>query len=121
MPNKEIPKYGTDVVIQFVGLNDLTIEEQEIVQKLSTEYYAKIKREMASTTGAIVHIKHYEKEGGRRKYTLHVRVNVPTKIIESTEADDWDLARAVHIAFEEILQQIRHTFHTDVSHHKSYC
>ena len=52
---------------QFVGLRDLSPEDQEIVQRLSTEYYEKIRRDLPTVLGLTVHIKCYEKEGKRKQ------------------------------------------------------
>jgi hypothetical protein len=110
---KVIPKFGTHEQIQFVGVNELAIEEQALVSKLSTEHYEKLSRKLKGVEQMTVHVKHYEKTGGKRKFSLHVRLKAPTRaIIESCAADDFDLARALHKAFEDIGAQIEHRFHT---------
>ncbi|MBI4141788.1 hypothetical protein HY484_02600 [Candidatus Woesearchaeota archaeon] len=112
---KEIPKYGTQEVLQFVGLNQLSIEEQEAVNSISTKEYEKAKRTLKNTLSVVVHIKCYEKEGGRKKYSLHIRAIAPTKIIESCKSHDWDLPRAVHKSFQDIHKQIAHHFGTNAT------
>ena len=112
---KEVPKYGAQDILQFVGLNELPIEEQATVNTLSTEYFEKIKRKLNNVTKLIVHIKRYQKAGGKPKFSAHVRCIAPTKTLESCNADDWELARCVHKAFEDVIHQIAHVFHTDVS------
>jgi preprotein translocase subunit SecA len=120
MPEKEVPKFGEKEMIQFIGLNDFTGEEQAVIQQLSTEHYQNIKRELHNVQGMHVHAKVQDK-GGKRHYSFHVRLIVPTKTIEACNDSDWDLPRALHKAFNDVKQQVIHTFHTDVSHHKSYC
>lgn len=107
---KEIPKYGAQETLQFVGMNELTIEEQEAVNEISTKEFEKVKRELKNNVSIVVHIKCYKKEGGKDKYSLHIRVLAPTKIIESCKSHDWDLTRALHKSFEDIHNQIAHTF-----------
>jgi len=107
---KEVPKYGTQQVLQFVGLNSLTIEEQDAVSTIATKEYEKAQRALKNTLSMVVHIKCYEKEGGRKKYSLHIRAIAPTKIIESCKSHDWDLIRALHKSFQDIHNQIAHVF-----------
>ncbi len=103
-------------IIQFVGVNELSSEEQALVQKLTTEHYEKIKRDLNNNANMTVHVKCYEKDGNRKKYSMHVRVIGPTKQnFESCNADDWELPRALHKAFEDIQNQIHHKLHTDVT------
>ncbi len=102
-------------VIQFVGVSDLPAEEQEVVQRLTTEHYEKIKRKLHNLTNMTVHVKCYQKEGNRKKYSMHVKVVAPTQIFDSSNADDWELPRALHKAFTDIKHQIEHKMHTDVT------
>jgi len=100
-------------VIQFVGVSELSPEDQATVKSISTDEFEKIKRELHNITNMTVHVKCYEKEGDRKKYSMHVKVVAPTKVFDSSKADDWDLAKAMHMACESILHQIQHKFHTD--------
>lgn len=117
---KEVPKFGVHEVIQFVGVNELSPEEQTLVSSLSTDHYNKIKRELHNITSLVVHVKTYEKEGHRKKFSLHVRCIAPTRIFESCKSHDWDLARALHKAFEDIRREIGHALHNDTSRKKGY-
>ena len=100
-------------VIQFVGVSDLSAEEQATVNSITTEHFEKIKRDLQNITNMTVHVKCYQKEGGRKKYSMHVKVAAPTRIFDSSNADDWELPRALHKAFEDIRHQIQHRLHTD--------
>lgn len=120
---KDIPKYGATEVIQFAGVRELEPSEQDTVQSLSTEYFEKIKREMHNVTNVIVHVTTGGKLDGkekRRRYTLHVRAISPGFVFESSKNDDYELPRAVHKSFEEILSQIQHRLRTDVTRPKPY-
>ncbi|MBW2969741.1 hypothetical protein KY319_01330 [Candidatus Woesearchaeota archaeon] len=112
---KEVPKFGAREVIKFVGVSQLPAEEQATVQTLTTEYYEKIKRKLHNIVNMTVHVKCYQKEGDRRKYSMHVKVAAPTQIFDSSNADDWELPRALHKSFTDILHQIQHKMHTDVT------
>lgn len=110
---KEIPKYGSNEVLQFVGLNDLAIEEQIAVNDLATKEFEKVEKMLHNKISMVVHIKEYTKEGGKNKYALHVRVIAPTGEIESCKSNDWDLVRALRKSFEDIQNQIQHKFHSN--------
>src|SRR3972149_9039288 len=88
--------------IQYVGVSALSPEEQDTVNTLTTEYYEKIKRSLHNETNLVVHVKLHNAEGNRRKYSMHVRAQAPTKQqFESCNADDWDLPRTLHKAFTD--------------------
>ena len=111
---KKVPKFGEKEVIQFIGVSDLSAEEQATINTLTTENYEKIKRDLKNITNMTIHVKCYEKEGGRKKYSMHVKVVAPTKEFNSSHADDWELPRALHKAFNDIRSQIQHRVHSDV-------
>jgi ribosome-associated translation inhibitor RaiA len=106
-------------IIQFKGVSDLSEEEKGVVNTLSTEYYQKIKRELKNITSIELHVKTYKKEGGRKKYSIHLKVIAPTRILESEE-DDWDLARTLHRVYKNMENQIRKAYRTDTSYKKPY-
>ena len=113
---KEVPKFGEKQTIQFVGMNDLTAEEQDVVQTLTTEYYSKVKREVNNNVDLVVHVKADGKsidKDKRKRYTLMMRAVFPGHVIESKNSDDYELPKAVHTAFEEILSQIHHKMRSD--------
>jgi hypothetical protein len=112
---KEVPKFGVQEVIQFVGVNKLTIEDQESINKLSTEYYEKIKRSVKNITSLSIHVKCHQEDGTRRKYSLHIRLICPSKTMESNKHHDFELNRAAHKAFQALLKEIQHNFHCDTT------
>ena len=102
-----------DGIIQFVGISDLSPEEQETVQELTTIAYERIKTMLQNLTDLVVHVKTYENEGKRKKYALHVRCVAPTAMFESKKGFHWELPRSLHKAFNDIEQQINHRLHAD--------
>jgi hypothetical protein len=120
---KEVPKFGEREVLQFIGVSELDPEEQETVNRLSTEYFEKVKRDVKNLTNVTVHVKVYgaEEENKRaKKYALHVKVYCPSQQFESCKSHGFELAKALHQAFDDVRTQIRHAFHTDVSMGKPY-
>ena len=117
---KEIPKFGVHEIIQFIGVKDLEPMEQETVQRLSTENYEKIKRDLKNITSLKVHVKLHKKEGERKKYSIRLLAEFPGRAIESKRAHDYELPRALHKAFNDIRTQIHHKMHTDTGWDKPY-
>jgi hypothetical protein len=95
-------------LIQFIGVSELDVAEQTIVNELSTEYYQKIKRALKNLTSLAVHVKVHSKQGSKKKYTIKIRAIAPTSIIESKMAADWDLGRTLHKAFKNVEREIEH-------------
>lgn len=106
--------------IRYVGVKELKEEEKATIDKLSSEYYSKIKRTIRNITSLIVHVKEYKKNNSKEKHSIHVRLISPGKTIESCKAHDWDLAKALHKAFNDIITEIKHTFHTERGWKKKY-
>ena len=100
-------------VIQFIGVSDLEPEEQSVVNRLSTEYYDKLKRQINNMTSLKVHVKVADKEGNRKRFDIHTHLIAPTRKFSSTKAQDWDLPRTLHKSFQDLENQIRHALHTD--------
>lgn len=120
---KEVPKFGKHEVIQYVGVTALAPEEQDVIQSLTQEYHEKIKRELHNLTDLVVHAQAAGVVAGkekRKRYSLHIRAMCPGHTFESSKSDDYELPRAVHRSFEEILAQIMHTLRTDVTRPKPY-
>jgi len=102
-------------VIQFIGLKELSLEEQDTIKSLSSEYFDKVKRLVNDLTNVVVHAKFHQKEGAKKKYALKVKLVIPGNIFESNNQDDWDLPTALHMSFVSILHQINHKLHSDTT------
>jgi ribosome-associated translation inhibitor RaiA len=96
--------------IQVIGIKDLDDVEKDTVNQLANQYLEKLKRDLKNMTSIVVHIKITNKEGNRKKYNIKTRAIAPTKIFESSDAD-WDLARTLHMVFNDLKRQIQHSFH----------
>ena len=102
-----------DMEILFNGIDALNEDERRIADKVAKNHYPKIQRAIKNATSLVVHIKTQRdsKGAGQQKmFSIHVHVNAPTKTIRSSKADDWDLARSLHKAFNDIQRQISHAF-----------
>lgn len=103
----------TEPIIQYVGLNELSPEEQELVKELSVLYQDKIQKEMQIPTSITLHVKLYNNEGKRKRYSVNVKTVAASQTFEENNASDWDLARTLHNAFKKIERLIQHKLHTD--------
>ena len=96
--------------IQIIGIKELDSEEVNVVNTLASHYREKLERDLKNITSVVVHIKTSHHEGKRKKYTIKARVVAPTKIFEASDTD-WDLARTLHMVFNDLQRQIQHSFH----------
>ena len=104
--------------IQIIGIKDLDEMEVESVNRLANRYFGKIQRQIKKINSLAVHIKSYDKEGRQKKYSVHVKVIAPTKIFVSTKNHDWDLNKALHESFRDVIREMQHRLHTDDQHNK---
>lgn len=104
--------------IQIIGIKDLDDMEVDAVNRLANRYFGKIQREIKKINSVAIHIKSYEKQGREKKYSIHVKVMAPTRIFVSTKAFDWDLDKALHKSFRDVIREIKHRLHTDDQHRK---
>ena len=92
---------------------ELTDKESLELNAFVNEYYEKIKRELKKEIVVDLNIKIYEKCGkdkcSKRKYSLNLKVI--NSVVFKSNSYDWNLAKAVHKAFNKIMSEIEHKFH----------
>jgi hypothetical protein len=109
-------------IIQFTGVAELSEPDQGMVNKISTEYYQKIKMSMKNLTSVSLHLKTIDK-GGKKQYEIMLKVMAPTHVIEasnSKDQDKWDLSRSLHKAYKNLLREIEHKLRTGTQKPKAY-
>ncbi|MBD3361671.1 hypothetical protein GF358_02660 [Candidatus Woesearchaeota archaeon] len=106
------PITDTDM-IQFVGIKKLDPMDQELINRISTENFEKIKRKLKNIVKLRVHIKTYEHEGKQKKYSIHLQAAAPAGILNVDKEAGFDLARTLNKAFENMRQVIEHTYHQE--------
>ena len=105
--------------IQIVGLELLDKIEKEDIKKLAEEYFIKIQRQLKNIESVVIHIKEYNKEGNRKKFSIHIRAIAPEHIFEA-DAADWDFKRTIHKVFKKLETELEHHFHGSDQHkHKT--
>ena len=97
-------------IIQYIGLKDLDPVDQDVVKKLSDEYYPKIRRLFNNITSVTVHIKTHSKGGKQARYEISIRAIAPTRMFEAGKTEDFELPKTLHKAFKDLLTEIEHQF-----------
>ena len=107
--------------IQIIGIDKLQDDlEKSTVNKLSAEYYEKIKRAINNEVLMTVHIKEHTKGGTRKKSDIRVKVAFASNKVVEAQESDWDLARTLHKVFKNIERELQHKFKTDDTRKKPY-
>ncbi|HJZ18634.1 MAG TPA: HPF/RaiA family ribosome-associated protein [Candidatus Nanoarchaeia archaeon] len=101
--------------LQTIDFDLLDESDKRDFSRLFNEYSKKIGRKLKNISSFIVHIKEYNKSGMRKKFSIHVRVIVPTRMIEA-EAFDWDFKRALHKVFKKLEEEIERRFRVSNEH-----
>ena len=97
--------------IEVKGIEVLTPSQKRSTNKLLNEYYVRIQRQLRNFASLRVHIKAYEKEGSRKKYSIRAEAISPTRKFESN-AHDWDFVRALHKGMNKVMSEIEHETHS---------
>lgn len=106
--------------IRFVGVKDLTLEEQKVVNELSTHYFKKLKRLVHNHMSLQLMIKTYAKDGARKKYSINLRLTMPSKSLVSNKTTEWDLNKSLHGAYRGLMQEVQNKFRSDNQFSKAY-
>ncbi len=105
-------------LIEIKGIDILTKEEKRLANKLLNEYFPKIERKIKNIISLKVHIKEYEKEGKRKKYSINIKVINSADVFEAN-AHNWDFARTMHKVLNKIENEIEDRFHPSEQHPKT--
>lgn len=107
--------------IQFIGLNAAKLEpyQKYNFKKIAANEAFKLQRKINNEFVLVIHLKEYGKGGKQQKYSVHMRLEYPGKIITS-EQEDWDLETALRKAFNNAKNEVKSRFRGDSSRRKSY-
>jgi len=87
----------------------LSESEKDRVNEILNKFYDKIQRHFNEPIKIEGHIKEYNVEGKRKKYSVHVKIHT-TRIFEADYAD-WDLSKTLHIVINKLSNEIEKKFH----------
>ncbi len=107
--------------IKFVGLNDLGLQEYHKfnLKKIAANESFKLQRLIRNEFTLVIHIKAYGKEGKRKKYSVTMRIELPSRLITSSQAD-WDFETALRKTFDNAKNKLKQKFRGDSSWAKYY-
>jgi CBS domain-containing protein len=107
--------------IKFVGLNKSKLEPYQKVniKKIAANETFKLQRKIKNELNLTIHIKDYQKTGGRQKFSVHLRLVFPGQIITSSQ-EDWDIETAVRKTFNNAKNAVKKKFRGDSSWDKEY-
>ena len=96
--------------IQIIGIDKIGNEEEiNTINRISNEYHKKIQRALNKETSKTLHVKTYSKGGKQKEWEINVKADAPTIGFKAEECD-WELAKTLHKAFNDVLKQIEHRF-----------
>ncbi len=107
--------------IKFVGLNNVNLETHQKynLRKIAGNEAFKLQRKINNEFSLIIHIKEYEKDGHKQKYSVHLKIDYPGQVI-STNQEDWDVETALRKTFNNAKNNVKSKFRGDSSWDKSY-
>jgi len=95
--------------ITYKGMKKLDDFDVEKIRSLTERYFLKVERNF-SNAALTVDVKKAAVSGKRSRYTVKIRVSAPTKVIVNGDYTDWELKRAVHKAFANVLNSAKHKY-----------
>ena len=101
--------------VQFIGLDILNREDQEIIKGIIYSDFILLERELKNINSLRLHFKEYEK-GGKKKYSVHLFIDAPTKPIVANKiasSVQWNPVQAVAKLMDKARKEITHKFKTD--------
>ncbi|MBI5871919.1 hypothetical protein HZB88_02435 [archaeon] len=104
--------------IEYIGLKAFTVIEADTIRSISENYFNKILREF-NQGKILVNVKKFVKAGLRSKYSVHLRVDHPSLVLNATDSD-WELARALHKCFTNMRNEVKKRFPKEKAKQKSF-
>ena len=96
--------------IQTKGLEILNENEKKDFETVLGKYYEKIERKLKDISSIVFHLKEYNRQGTRKKFSIHAKIVYSGKFFEA-DSFDWDLKRTIHKLFRKMEEEIEHKFH----------
>ncbi len=100
------PKYPT---VRYIGLAELDLEAvlKQRIDALVVRSARKLCRHVKQECGVTIHCKVYDAQGKNRKYSVHIRFTAPGLLLVSGNVSDWDMGKAVHVAFDGLETRLK--------------
>ena len=102
-------------MIKYVGLGDLSVDEQQTLKRIIQQESVKVTRATKAPVNLMVKVNVHKNAGKRKRYTIHVKAstrqgvfNAKTGEKPSKNSGDWDLTTAAHKAIEKLAAETEH-------------
>ena len=101
------PTENRKPVIRTVGLDELALNpaEHASVYGLIEQLTKKLCRK--KECGVTVHVKAYDHEGNRKKYSVHIKYTAPGTLLVSGKMHDWNLQTAIRAAYRTLDERLQ--------------
>lgn len=102
-------------IIEIIGVEKLNDKEKEIINYLSEKYHQKLQRQVKNISKIKIQIKEYHINNNNKEYSLNVSVVLEHRKFEA-DSSGWDFSIVIKKAFEKIINEIEHNYHTSDTH-----
>jgi len=112
-------KEDSNFTVKYIGMSKLNLQPHQIgsIERIVATEAPKLERLVNNKFTLVLHIKSYEKMGKKQKFSVHMRVEHPGKLITCSD-DDWKIESALHKVFEHAENSLRGRFHSDSQQRK---
>ncbi len=95
--------------IEYHGLKDFSELEIKQILSLTKTASRKLKRDFRDFV-LVVSMKKHKSKGKRCKYAVHLKLEKGKKVVLFVRESDWDLAKVLHKALDNLQQEGNHKF-----------
>ncbi|MDP3989881.1 MAG: CBS domain-containing protein [archaeon] len=97
--------------IKFVGLKELDWHSYDVtaLKKIAGNEAFKLQRALKNDFDLVIHMKEYQKDAKKHKYSVHMKVEFPGRIVTVSQ-DDWDWKTAVRKTFANAKNKVGKQF-----------
>lgn len=110
--------------VRFIGLDKTKLKPYQKVslKKLAQQESLKLQRDIHNNFNLKIHVKEYNKGGKRQKYSIHLKVKYPGRLLiaDRGKEDNWNAELALKKAFIGAQNKVRSRFRGDTSRRKDY-
>jgi len=100
--------------IQFIGLHEVkNLEDYNKIQEIAAKNYDELSKRIDNIAGLSIHIKVYNKEGRKQKYSVHAKIATPGQLFVSGKSRSrsyWNAKEAVEEALNHLKREIFSSF-----------
>ncbi len=112
-------KEEQNFTVNYIGLSKLNLQphQKASIERIVSTEAPKLERLVNNKFNLAIHLKSYDKAGKKQKFSVHMRVEHPGKLITCSD-DDWKIESALHKVFDHAENALRGRFHSDSNQRK---